>query len=129
MRNGFVAASFTTDSKSSTASKFPGVRIQVFTACLVASFAAVYLVELPMGSNVAPYTLIPAACAWVTIEAYALVIVVTEACSYDISLMPSSRIRYPTFGLVSTSSVNRCTPDGPALSDDTTRFEPIPMLI
>ena len=38
-------------------------------------------------------------------------------------------MRYPTFGLARTSSVKRCTPDGPALSDDTTRFEPIPILI
>src|SRR5678815_80467 len=43
--------------------------------------------------------------------------------------MPSSRMIYPTFGLANTSSVKRCRPDGPALSDDTTRFEPMPMLI
>src|SRR5947207_15659515 len=45
------------------------------------------------------------------------------------SLMPSSRITYPTFGRASTSSAKRCTPDGPARSEATTLLEPIPILI
>src|ERR1043166_10118386 len=43
--------------------------------------------------------------------------------------MPSSRIRYPTLGLAKTSLANRFKPEGPALSDDTTRFDPMPILI
>src|SRR6476660_10147946 len=45
------------------------------------------------------------------------------------SLIPSSRIRYLTFGRASTSSAKRCTPDGPARSEDTTLLEPMPILI
>ncbi len=36
---------------------------------------------------------------------------------------------YPTFGRASTSSAKRCTPEGPARSEATSRFEPMPMLI
>src|SRR5580765_7577596 len=45
------------------------------------------------------------------------------------SLIPSSRITYLTFGRASTSSAKRCTPDGPARSEATTRLEPMPILI
>ena len=34
-----------------------------------------------------------------------------------------------TLGRVSTSSSKRCTPEGPAPSDEQSRFDPIPMLM
>ena len=49
------------------------------------------------------------------------------ACSYEMSLMPSNTMTHRTPGSASTSG-SRCSPDSPAPSDASKRFEPIPAL-